>query len=153
MRIPKFLSSLSRLRITIGIKLTATVAVGVVLVAGMMFNQHFSDAATAQQAELERSDQSATADLLRAGLALQRMQAGTQDIRLSLSEREVDTAVSAVRSSMDGVVNDLRVPLQQCAPIGNCEPLEKLVGLSKSFVAAAAELGTVKKEYGDIAKP
>ena len=74
----KFPTLLSRLNIRIGTKLAVTVGIGVVLVAGMMLNQQVSNASLAQQAELERNEQFVTADMLRGGVALQRMQIGTR---------------------------------------------------------------------------
>ncbi len=78
---------ISRLNIRIGTKLAITVGIGVVLVGGMVANQQLGNSAVAEQAELERADQFVTADILRAGVALQRMQTDTRKIRLAISAR------------------------------------------------------------------
>jgi len=153
MRKPKLFTALSRLSLSIGTKLTITVGIGVVLVAGMMVNQQLDNAAVTRQSELERNEQVATADLLRAGMALQRMQIDTREIRLAISEREADEALARTRESMGNAVGYLQAPVQLCAQVENCEPIEKLVSLSKAYAAAAAEMEAIKNDYGDIAKP
>src|ERR1039458_4281579 len=110
----KFPTLLSRLNIRIGTKLAVTVGIGVVLVAGMMLNQQVSNASLAQQAELERNEQFVTADMLRGGVALQRMQIGTREIRLSISEREADEALATLRENMGNAVSYLLSAAQLC---------------------------------------
>jgi len=153
MRRPKLPTVLSRLSLAIGAKLTITVGIGIVLVAGMMLNQQLGNAAMLRQSEVERNEQAVTADLLRAGMALQHMQIGTREIRLTISEREADDALAGLRDSMAAAVNFLQAPLQLCGQVGNCAPLEKLVDLAKNYAAVAAEMTAIKKDYGDIEKP
>jgi len=66
----------------IGTNLAITVGIGVVLVICMMINQQLANSLVAKQAELERDEQLVTADLLRASIALQRMQTGTRELRV-----------------------------------------------------------------------
>ena len=153
MRKPKFLTALSKLSLSVGTKLTITVGIGVALVAAMMINQHSSDAAAMRQSERERAEQASLADLLRAGAALQRMQTGMREIRLTISEHEADDALTALRASVAAATGALKVPLQICAQVGNCEQIEKIAGLVKDYAAAAAEVTDRKKDYGDIDKP
>ncbi len=108
---------LSRLNIRIGTKLAITVGIGVVLVAGMMVNQQLSNASVTQQAELERNEQFVTADMLRGGVALQRMQIGTREIRLSISEREAEQALAALNENMGNAVSYLLAAAQLCGEI------------------------------------
>jgi hypothetical protein len=58
------------MKFRIGSKLALTVGAGVVLVAAMVANQHNNNALVSQQAEMERIEQGAMADLLRASIAL-----------------------------------------------------------------------------------
>jgi methyl-accepting chemotaxis protein len=149
----KFPTLLSRLNIRVGTKLAITVGIGVVLVAGMIVNQQISDASVAQHAELERNEQFVTADMLRAGVALQRMQIGTREIRLSISEREADEALAGLRERMGSAISYLQAAVQLCGDSDNCTRLEKLVKLAKDYAAAAAEMTALKKEYAEITKP
>jgi methyl-accepting chemotaxis protein len=149
----KFPTLLSRLNIRIGTKLAVTVGIGVVLVAGMMLNQQLSNASLAQQAELERNEQFVTADMLRGGVALQRMQIGTREIRLSISEREADEALAALRENMGNAVSYLLSAAQLCGDTDNCARFEKLVKLAEAYAAAAAEMTALKKDYAEITKP
>ena len=119
----------------------------------MMVNQQLSNASVAQQAELERNEQFVTADMLRAGVALQRMQIGTREIRLSISEREADQALAELRESMGNAVSYLQAAVQLCGETENCARFEKLVKLAKAYAAAAAEMTALKKDYAEIAKP
>jgi methyl-accepting chemotaxis protein len=146
-------AALSRLNIRIGTKLAITVGIGVVLVAGMIVNQQLSNASVAQQAKLARNEQFVAADLLRAGVALQRMQIGTREIRLAISEREADQALAGLRESMGNAVSFLQAAVQFCEHAENCERFEKLVKLAKNYAAIAAEMTALKKDYAEIARP
>jgi methyl-accepting chemotaxis protein len=146
-------AALSRLNIRIGTKLAITVGIGVVLVAGMIVNQQLSNASVAQQAELARNEQFVAADLLRAGVALQRMQIGTREIRLAISEREADQALAGLRESMGNAVSFLQAAVQFCEHAENCERFEKLVKLAKDYAAIAAEMTALKRDYAEIARP
>ena len=93
------------MNIPIGTKLAVTVGIGVVLVAGMIVNQQLSNTSVARQTELARDEQFVIADLLSASVALQRMQVGTREIRLSIAEREADQALAGLRESMGNAVS------------------------------------------------
>jgi signal transduction histidine kinase/DNA-binding response OmpR family regulator len=139
------------MNIRIGTKLAIKVGIGVVLVAGMIVNQQLSNTSVARQTELARNEQFAIAYLLSASVALQRMQVGTREIRLAISEREADQALAGLRGSMDDAVGYIQSAIQLCAE--NCERLESLVELAKGYAAAAAEMTALKKDYGEITKP
>jgi methyl-accepting chemotaxis protein len=149
----RFPTAVSWLNARIGTKLAITVGIGVVLVAGMIVNQQLSNTSVAQQAEMARDEQFVTADLLSASVALQRMQVGTREIRLAISEREADQALAGLRESMGNAVSYLQAAVQLCGHAANCERLEDLVKLAKDYAAAAAEMTAVKKDYGEIARP
>jgi signal transduction histidine kinase/DNA-binding response OmpR family regulator len=137
----------------IGTKLAITVGIGVVLVAGMIVNQQLSNTSVVRQTELARDDQLAIAYLLSASVALQRMQVGTREIRLAISEQEADQALAGLRGSMDDAVGYIQAAIQLCGNAENCDQLESLVKLAKDYAAAAAEMTALKKDYGEIAKP
>jgi len=150
---PRWPTPLSRLNLRVGTKLAITVGIGVVLVAGMMVNQQLGDTAVARQAELARNEQFVTTDLLRAGVALQRMQIGTREIRLGISEREADEALAGLRENMGNAVSYLQAAVQLCTHAENCARLEKLVKLAKAYADTAAEMTALKKDYAEITKP
>ena len=137
----------------IGTKLAITVGIGVVLVAAMIVNQQLSNTSVARQTELARDEQLVIADLLSASVALQRMQVGTREIRLAISEREADQALAGLRDSMGEAVTHIEAAIQSCGNAENCERLMSLVTLAKDYAATAAEMTALKKDYGDIAKP
>jgi signal transduction histidine kinase/CheY-like chemotaxis protein len=141
------------MNIRIGTKLAITVGIGVVLVAGMIVNQQLSNTSVARQTELARDEQFVIADLLSASVALQRMQVGTREIRLAISESEADRALAGLRESMGKAVSYLQAAVQLCGNAENCERLENLVKLAKDYAATAAEMTALKKDYGEIAKP
>ncbi len=142
-----------RMNIRVGTKLAITVGIGVVLVGIMIFNQQLSNASVAEQAERERVEQFVTADILRAGVALQRMQTGTREIRLAISEREADEALANLRSSMSNAVSLLRAAIRICTDAENRERFEKLDTLAKAYSDTAAEIVTLKKNYSEITRP
>ena len=146
-------TALSRMNMRIGTKLAITVGIGVVLVAGMIVNQQLSNTSVARQTELARDEQFVISDLLSASVALQRMQVGTREIRLAISEREADQALAGLRESMGNAVSYIQAAIQLCGNAENCERLESLVKLAKDYAAAAAEMTALKKDYGDITKP
>ena len=146
MRLPKILS------LSIGTKLTITVGIGIALVAAMMATQRYSDAGVVRIATAERGEQAALSDLLRAGAALQRMQVGVREIRLAVTDSEADAALAQVKSSVDKATATLKGPQQLCAQVGDCEEIEKLIGLAKNYAAAATEITKLKKDYGDFSK-
>ena len=147
------LNALSRLTLRIGVKLALTVGVGVVLVISMIVNQQLANSLVAQQAKLERDEQFATANLLRVSIALQRMQIGTREIRLAISEREADQALASLRDSAGQAVGYLQTALQHCAPAENCERLTKIVSLAKDYAETNAEITALKKDYAEITEP
>ena len=149
----RFPTLLSRLNLRVGTKLAITVGIGVVLVAGMIVNQQLSNASMARQAELERNEQFVTADMLRAAVALQRMQIGTREIRLSISEREADQALAGLRESLGNAVSYLQAAAQLCADAESCARFEKLVKLAKAYAVSAAEMTALKRDYAEITKP
>ncbi len=71
-----------------------------------------------------------TADILRAGVALQRMQTGTREIRLAISEREADQALDALRESAGRAIGYLQAAIQISAGDENSQRFEKLVKLA-----------------------
>jgi len=142
-----------RLNFRIGTKLAITVGVGIVLVAGMIVNQQLSNSSVARQAERGRSDQAAATDLLHASVALQRMQIGTREIRLAISEREAEQALATLRSSVDSAVRFLESALKSGVDAENSTRLQKIIALAKDYAAVAAVMTAAKKEYVEIDKP
>jgi hypothetical protein len=142
-----------RLNMRIGTKLAVTALVGGLLVAGMIVNQQLSNSSVAQLAELARNEQVVTADLLHAGVALQRMQTGTREIRLAVSEREADQALTQLREEMAKAVTYLQSAVQLSNDQENATRLDTLVKLAKSYAVAAAEMTALKKDYAEITKP
>jgi methyl-accepting chemotaxis protein len=141
------------LKFRIASKLALTVGVGVVLVAGMIANQHNNNTLVSQQADMERVEQSATADLLRAGIALQRMQIGTREIRLAISEREADVALAELTQNMARADTLLNGALLQCAEAQDCNRLINLHDLANVYAQTAAEMTRLKKDYAEITVP
>ncbi len=148
-RIPKF----SGLKLRIGSKLALTVGIGVVLVAAMVGNQHRNNALVAQQAEMERIEQGATADLLRASIALQRMQIGTREIRLAISEREAEKALAELEYNSGRADVLLNGALLQCRDAADCDRLIAIHNLALLYGQTAAEMTKLKKDYAEITVP
>ncbi len=147
------LPKLSQIKFRIGSKLALTVGIGVVLVAGMIVNQHHNNTLVSQQAELERVEQAATADLLRASVALQRMQIGTREIRLAISEREADAALTELLQNMNRADTLLNSAMLQCAGAADCNRLIELIRLADLYAQTAAEMTKLKKDYAEITAP
>ncbi len=148
-RIPKF----SGLKLRIGSKLALTVGIGVVLVAPKVGNQHRNNALVAQQAEMERIEQGATADLLRASIALQRMQIGTREIRLAISEREAEKALAELEYNSGRADVLLNGALLQCRDAADCDRLIAIHNLALLYGQTAAEMTKLKKDYAEITVP
>jgi methyl-accepting chemotaxis protein len=146
-------SVLPSLSARIGTKLAITVGVGVVLVAGMIVNQQLGNSSVARQAERGHSDQAAATDLLHAAVALQRMQIGTREIRLAISEREAEQAFAVLKANMTAVVKFLNAALKTGVDAENRARLERVIALAQGFTAAAKQMTAAKKEYAEIANP
>jgi methyl-accepting chemotaxis protein len=147
------LLKLSQIKFRIGSKLALTVGIGVVLVAGMIANQHHNNTLVSKQAELERVEQAATADLLRASVALQRMQIGTREIRLAISEREADAALTELLQNMNRADTLLNGAMLQCAGTEDCNRLIELIKLADLYAQTAAVMTQRKKDYVEITVP
>ncbi len=147
------LSAMARLNFRIGTKLAISIGVGAVLVAGMILNQQLGNSSVARQAERSRSDQATATDLLHAGVALQRMQIGTREIRLAISEREADEAFALLQDDKNNAVGFLQAAFNICVDAENRARLQKIIGLSNDYAAAAAEMTAAKKNYAEITKP
>ena len=137
----------------IGTKLAITVGAGVLLVVAMILNQQLGNASVARQADRGRSDQAVATDLLHAGVALQRMQIGTREIRLAISEREADLALDALRKDENEAVSYLQSAYENCANEEIRAQLEKVLALTKDYDAAAEKMTAAKKAYAEISEP
>jgi methyl-accepting chemotaxis protein len=149
----KSMLSGSGLSLRIGTKLAITTGIGVVLVISMIFNHQLANSLVAEQAQSERDEQRATADLLRASVALQRMQIGTREIRLAISEREAGQALAGSQDSMGQAIGYLQRPQQHCMPAENCERLRTLAQLARDYASIDAEIVKLKKDYAEINAP
>ena len=137
----------------IGTKLAITVGAGAVLVVAMILNQQLGNASVARQAERGRSDQAVATELLHAGVALQRMQIGTREIRLAISEREADQALAALRKDENEAISYLQSAYENCVNEENRARLEKVLALAKDYDAAAEKMTAAKKAYAEITEP
>ena len=137
----------------IGSKLALTVGVGVVLVAGMIANQHNNNTLVSQQADMERIERGAIGDLLRASIALQRMQIGTREIRLAISEREAEAALAELTQNMSRADVLLNGALLQCIGAPDCGRLIDLHEMANLYAQTAAEMTRLKKDYAEITVP
>jgi methyl-accepting chemotaxis protein len=137
----------------IGTKLAITVGAGAVLVVAMILNQQLGNASVARQAERGRSDQAVATELLHAGVALQRMQIGTREIRLAISEREADQALAALRKDENEAISYLQSAYENCVNEENRARLEKVLALTKDYDAAAEKMTAAKKAYAEITEP
>ena len=137
----------------IGTKLAITVGAGVLLVVAMILNQQLGNASVARQAERGRSDQAVATDLLHAGVALQRMQIGTREIRLAISEREAEQALAALRKDENEAVSYLQSAYENCANEEIRARLEKVLVLAKDYDAASEKMTAAKKTYAEITEP
>ena len=143
----------ARLNMRIGTKLAITVGAGALLVVAMILNQQHGNASVAQQAERGRSDQAAATDLLHAAVALQRMQIGTREIRLAISEREADQALAALRKDENEATSYLQSVYENCTNEEIRARLEKVLALANDYDAAAEKMTAAKKAYAEIAEP
>ena len=144
---------LPRLNIRVGTKLAISVGAGVVLVAGMILNQQFSNSSVARQAERGRIDQTVATDLLHAGVALQHMQIGTREIRLAISEREANEALSVLQDDKNNAVGFLQAASNDYVDATNRAQLQKIIALANDYAEAAAAMTAAKKEYAEITQP
>src|SRR5262249_11560062 len=140
-----------KVNLRIGGKLAATAGFGVLLVVGMIVNQQLSNADVARQDDLATSEQVTAADILRAGIALQRMQLEIREIRLTITETEADEALARLQASADQAAKFLGVAGTRTVQADNRGRLNRLVALSKDYVGAATALTAAKKDYQDIA--
>jgi len=145
------LGALMNLRI--GTKLALTIGAGVVLVAGMILNQQFGNASVVRQAERGRADQAVATDLLHAGVALQRMQIGTREIRLAISEREASEALAVLQDDRNNAVGFLQAAFNGCVDEVNRARLQRIIALAKDYAEAAAAMTAAKKDYAEITQP
>src|SRR5882757_10019090 len=147
------LPSIRNVKFRIGSKLAFTVGTGVVLVAAMIANERRDNALVSKQAEMERVEQAATADLLRASVGLQRMQIGTREIRLAISEREADAALAELQRNMNLADSLINGALLQCSDMTSCGWLIELNRLANIYSQTAAEMTRLKKDYAEINVP
>jgi methyl-accepting chemotaxis protein len=140
-------------KLRIGTKLAITVGAGALLVVAMILNQQLGNASVARQAERGRSDQVVATDLLHAGVALQRMQIGTREIRLAISEREAEQALAALRKDENEAISYLQSAYENCVNEENRARLERVLALTKTYDAAAEKMTTAKKAYAEITEP
>jgi len=71
-----------RIELRIGTKLAAMAGFGIMLVAGMMFNQERGNTSLSRQDAAVTSEQQNALEILQAGIDLQRMQTDIRGVRL-----------------------------------------------------------------------
>ena len=131
---------LGGLKLRIGSKLACTVGMGVLLVAAMIANHYQDNNVISRQAAMERDEQAATADLLRASIALQRMQIGIREIRLTIAEHEANEALANLKQNANTADTLLNGALLQCSVPADCDRLIKLSSLAYHYAQTAAEV-------------
>src|SRR5262245_7013684 len=139
-----------RIELRIGTKLAVMAGFGVMLVIGMMVNQQRSNTSVVLQDEAVGVEQQTALDILQVGIGLQRMQTGIRDVRLSITETEMDEALSRLRASAAGAIKHLEAAERRTGESDNRGRLKRIVGLVNDYLAAATELVAAKKEYLDV---
>jgi methyl-accepting chemotaxis protein len=139
-----------RIELRIGTKLAVMAGFGVMLVIGMMVNQERSNASAVLQDEAVGVEQQTALDILQVGTGLQRMQTDIRDVRLSITETEMDEALSRLRASAAGAIRHLEAAERRTSESDNRGRLKRIVGLVNDYLAAATELVAAKKEYLDV---
>ena len=137
----------------IGTKLAITVGAGAVLVVAMILNQQLGNASVARQAERGRSDQAVATELLHAGVALQRMQIGTREIRLAISEREADQALAALRKDENEAISYLQSAYENCVKRRKPRASGKGPRPGQGLRRRGGKMTAAKKAYAEITKP
>jgi methyl-accepting chemotaxis protein len=140
-----------KLNLRIGTKLAATAGFGVLLVMGIIVNQQLSNTSVAHQDDVASSEQFTAADILHAGIGLQRMQLETREIRLSISGREADEALARLQASVEEATKHLNAAGGRTTQTENRQRLNRIATLAKDYVAAATALAAAQKDYQDIA--
>lgn len=130
-------------------KLAAWVAVGILLVGGMLFNQQIGDHYAARQRADAESKQMAAVEALRAADDLRSMQVETREIRLAIAPNEVDRAMARFDRDQTTAAQHIATALNGTDDPADRQQLEKLAGLVKSHVGVVDELAAAAKNYGD----
>ena len=138
-----------RIELRIGTKLAAMAGFGILLVAGMMFNQERGNASLSRQDAAVTSEQQNALEILQAGINLQRMQTDIRGVRLSITPTEMDEELARLRASAAGAIRHLEAAERRTSESSDRQRLTAIAGLVNDYVAAATSLVEAKKDYLD----
>src|SRR3954466_6860815 len=92
-------TAMSRLSLRIGTKLAISAGFGVLLVAGMVANEHFSNESIAVAAAFLNQNHNNKANALASGAAVQQSYVAVKDMVFAWPSTQVDKAVETLRAS------------------------------------------------------
>ncbi|HXI08118.1 MAG TPA: methyl-accepting chemotaxis protein [Bradyrhizobium sp.] len=137
----------------IGNKLGLAGLVGILLSAGMVANQVFSEAAIRSANDRAEGQQIIADHSLEANVALRRMQLAVRDMRLARDPAEVQKHQAALAEARARVDKELDVAVGRTVRPENRERLLKIKSLTESYYASASELArTLEAQFAVLKK-
>jgi Methyl-accepting chemotaxis protein (MCP) signalling domain len=130
----------------IGTSFIVSGAMGVLLVAGMVANEQFSNrgitnlnAALANQHDIQMGIMRATVDLRRAQMA-------NKDIRLATTREQLNQAIEALQASGTDASGNLQTAIQKAVIPENRERMNKVIALFHDYLGAVNEVAAKQGE-------
>ncbi len=130
----------------ISTRFAASGTIGVLLVAGMLINEHVSNRAASELRAAAVTEKNLTADVLGAQVAILRAQIARRNLLLALDAAGIDAALGALKSSategqaiIDRALGRARLPQSK-------DRLERLTAMFADAVAMVEEDGASQKE-------
>jgi len=135
----------------IGIKLGATSALGILLVAGMVLVQMLSNA-TIREADVNSMHQQAIAmNGLDVKAAVSGMQIGARDIRLAESSNEIQKAVSYFVTRQESLLGFTDKMLKFSESAEDQETISNIAALANDYTSHAREIARLRTEAVELA--
>jgi len=138
-----------KLRASIGLKLAASAAIGVVCLAAMLLNQFIVEARVAHQHQIADAQQHSVVDTLRAAMAFRQMQIYTREVQLAIAPEELDRVMGRFDDARKLGIAHLEAALSRIAEADEKERYARLISLANDYSAAIADVVAAKKDYRD----
>jgi methyl-accepting chemotaxis protein len=139
------------LAFSIRTKLVLSAALGVLLVAGMLAEQHIGERSAAHLRAVAESNQLTAVEALRAAKDLGNMRIALREMRLAIAPSEVDRALERLRAAAAAAQLHIETAIALTDEPDDRDRLEKLGALAKDYIGVSTAFAAVAKDYGDTA--
>src|SRR5262249_54863737 len=137
--------NMNRLNLKIGSKIAISAGIGILLVAGLVVNQHFSNAAIAVEAAFVNQNHFNKADAMAGATAVQLNYVAVRDIPLAWPAAQVDKTLETLRTGTAEATRYFDSAMQRANRATTKAIYNNLKNQTAAYLVAATELAGARK--------